>query len=99
MHSFPRYPCIVDKALEDAISYAVLSDKTSGPDSDPKMKHIHHFISLALPQSRHQVLLDVNSTLALSVHHPNPSMRAAAVKQLAHSLGHETQVRNGLLHF
>lgn len=56
------------------------------------------FISLALPQSRHQLLEDgtgqisAGSTLVLSVHHPNPLMRAAAVKQLGKSLTGENQV-------
>ena len=56
---------------------------------------LHYFISLALPQSRHQ-LLGVgrghpSGMLVLSVHHTNPSMRAAAVKQIGKSLKDASQ--------
>lgn len=94
---------MVDKALEDV--FASLSDTTEDGDEEvesrPKRRKtrkvhamrtnwLHCFISLALPQSRHQLLGEgcghPNSMLVLSVHHTNPSMRAAAVKQLGKSL-------------
>ena len=102
-----RYPNVVDKALEDV--FASLPDngdedkgkghskrrKTKG-DQSTKTDWLHCFISLALPQSRHQLLGDgsgtSSTTLALSVHHHSPSVRAAAVKRLGRSLLNSDQV-------
>lgn len=101
-----RYPRVVDKALEDV--FASLPDDSEGEDEEAesrpkrrktKRKHstkadwLHCFISLALPQSRHQVLGEGRgSMLALSIHHPNPLMRAAAVRQLGKGLKETIQV-------
>ena len=52
------------------------------------LKLLHEFVALCLPKSRHQVLVDTESgsSLVLSMHHPNPSVRMAAVVQLGRTL-------------
>ena len=101
---------MMDKALED--TFASLpdgsydDDRGEGKPRRKKSKHnkaaktdwLHCFLSLALPQSRHQLLDDGSgpggcSTLVLSIHHHNPLMRAAAVKQLGRCLTEEGLVR------
>ena len=102
-----RYPTIVDKVLEDV--FASLPDTIEDGDEEeqsrPKRRRtrrsqatrtdwLHCFISLALPQSRHQLLEEGRghpSSMVLSVHHTNPSMRAAAVKQLGKNLKDTSQ--------
>ena len=101
---------MVEKALEDI--FATLPHDSDDDSKEEKRRSkrrktkkkdtakrdwLHCFISLALPQSRHQLLGDgsdtiTNSTLVLSVHHQNPSMRAAAVKQLGKSIMDDSQV-------
>ena len=105
-----RYPTLVDKALEDMYaSLPHIDDDGAGEEGEHRPKRrktktrsssdadwLHCFISLALPQSRHQLLSDGRGlnggTLVLSVHHHNPSMRAAAVKQLGENLLEENMV-------
>jgi hypothetical protein len=103
-----RYPTIVDKALEDVFASLpdTIEDGDEEVESRPKRRRtrrnqatrtdwLHSFITLALPQSRHQLLGEgrghPSSMLVLSVHHTNPSMRAAAVKQLGKSLKDASQ--------
>ena len=61
---------------------------SGGLDSevDAKVKVLQDFVSESLPESRHQVVTSAGSTLVLSVHHPNPWMRAAAISQLGKTL-------------
>ena len=59
---------------------------------DNKVKFLHEFISFSLPKSRHQVLVDIGSTLVLSVHHPNPSVRASAISHLGKTLKSRNKV-------
>ena len=107
-----RYPTVVDRALEDVFASLPHSDDGAGgeekedhhrpkrrktiAESSSESDWLHCFISLALPQSRHQLLGggcgQNGGTLVLSVHHHNPSMRAAAVRQLGKSLQEENMV-------
>ncbi len=92
---------MMDKALEDTVASLCtnnergddeLTDDDDTLDSahvlrvDSRVKYLHDFVSSSLPQSRHEVLVDVGSTLVLSVHHPNPSVRAAAIGHLGKTL-------------
>ncbi len=56
---------------------------------DDKVMFLRQFFSLSLPGSRHQVLDGAGLTLVLSVHHPNPAVRAAAIRQLSRSLSNK----------
>ena len=106
-----RYPTVVDRALEDVFASLPRSDDGTEEGEEgqhrPKRRRtrvksssesnwLHCFISLALPQSRHQLLGggcgQNGGTLVLSVHHRNPSMRAAAVRQLGKNLQEENMV-------
>ena len=104
---------MVDKALEDV--FASLQDdndddgererkprrKKSKTDKAAKTDWLQCFLSMALPQSRHQLIGDGSglsgcSTLVLSIHHHNPLMRVAAVRRLGGCLKEEGLVRISL---
>lgn len=75
----------------------VVENPTSSKETDnldTRAKLIYEFIALSLPQSRHHVLMDANSTIALCVYHHNPSMRAAAVREMGKNLKQLDKVGN-----
>ena len=99
-----RYPKVVDRAIEDMLSASTVTQPqdnamdvdeshTSTIVTENRAKMIHEFIALSLPQSRHQVLMEASSTVALCVYHHNPSMRAAAVREIGKSLKQLDKVR------
>ena len=59
---------------------------------DDRVAFLHQFFSASLPGSRHQLLGGAGLSLVLSVHHPNPSVRAAAVCQLGRLLDKKRKV-------
>jgi hypothetical protein len=69
--------------MEDCVAGAGCD---SSGDVDARIKSLHDFMAASLPKSRHQMLSGVGSTLMLSVHHHNPSMRRAAITKLGKSL-------------
>ena len=71
---------------------SALSAIDADSEVEARVKFLHDFVSSSLPKSRHQVLTSAGSTLVLSVHHPNPSMRAAAISQLGKTLGSKAKV-------
>ena len=83
---------MMDKAVEDCIA-SIHKAEAGDPSVELKMKLLHDFVATSLPKSRHQVLMDASSTLVLSVHHHNPTMRRAAVNQLGKRLGAKGKVR------
>uniref|UniRef100_A0A3Q1EQT7 HEAT repeat-containing protein 1 n=1 Tax=Acanthochromis polyacanthus TaxID=80966 RepID=A0A3Q1EQT7_9TELE len=51
--------------------------------SDTQQKHLfHHFLSLSLSSGKFQILGDSNTSLLLSLKHPQPSVRLSAVEHL-----------------
>ena len=89
--AFSRFPAVMDKAVEDCIA-SIHSAEAGDPSVEVKVKLLHDFVATSLPKSRHQVLMDASSTLVLSVHHHNPTMRRAAVNQLGKRLGAKGKV-------
>ena len=77
-----------DQSISENVHTLATPPLSVGLDSevDGKVKVLQDFISQSLPESRHQVVTSAGSTLVLSVHHPNPWMRAAAISQLGKTL-------------
>lgn len=57
-----------------------------------QVEFLHDFVASSLPKSRHQVLAGAGSSLVLSMHHHNPSMRKAAIDQLGKTLAAKEKV-------
>ncbi|KAM6897556.1 HEAT repeat-containing protein 1 [Xenentodon cancila] len=63
-----------------------LDDVLAGHVSDiskPEQKHLfHHFLSLSMSSGKHQILGDLNTSLLLSLKHPQASIRVSAMDHL-----------------
>eukprot|EP00731_Ephydatia_muelleri_P018756 Em0011g796a len=87
-----KYPRVVDTALQSAVSQATSCTGPQAVDGRSKEKGrlrlelLHQFVAFTLPQSSQQVLPELQSTLALSINHPDPGVRSLAVRHLVTSI-------------
>uniref|UniRef100_A0A3P8SR54 HEAT repeat-containing protein 1 n=1 Tax=Amphiprion percula TaxID=161767 RepID=A0A3P8SR54_AMPPE len=68
-----KYVCSLDSVLAGHVTDI----------SDTQQKHLfHHFLSLSLSSGKFQILGDSDTSLLLSLKHPQPSVRVSAVEHL-----------------